>query len=214
MLKNEPMRVGAQIRKRYLIAAGAALLAALLGLVELQVSFNLDNYAPSNPAQTVMFWAISTVVFLLTVTLGFMLLRTGVKLYLERRSGREGSRIQSKLVVGALALSIVPVAFLFAFSYMILNRNLDKWFSRPGENMKVDLIDTEVALGDEVQSRAQALANWLAAEWPITSAERPCVENRIAELRVEDSAGVGQVICSTEGGGILFTARPARTAAK
>ena len=88
MLKNEPMRVGAQIRKRYLIAAGAALLAALLGLVELQVSFNLDNYAPSNPAQTVMFWAISTVVFLLTVTLGFMLLRTGVKLYLERRSGR------------------------------------------------------------------------------------------------------------------------------
>ena len=207
MLKNEPMRVGAQIRKRYLIAAGAALLAALLGLVELQVSFNLDNYAPSNPAQTVMFWAISTVVFLLTVTLGFMLLRTGVKLYLERRSGREGSRIQSKLVVGALALSIVPVAFLFAFSYMILNRNLDKWFSRPGENMKVDLIDTEVALGDEVQSRAQALANWLAAEWPRTSAERPCAENRIAELRVEDSAGVGQVICSTEGGGILFTAR-------
>ncbi|HLH43950.1 MAG TPA: ATP-binding protein [Bryobacteraceae bacterium] len=201
------MRWGAKLRKRYVIAAGAALLAVLLALVELQVSFNLDNYAPSNPAQTVTFWAISTVVFLLTVTLAFMLLRTGVKLYLERRSGREGSRIQSKLVLGALALSIVPVAFLFAFSYMILNRNLDKWFSRPGENMKVDLMDTEVALGDEVQSRAQALANWLAAEWPKAGAERACVENRIAELRVEDSAGVGQVICSMEGSGILFTAR-------
>ena len=195
-----------------MIAAGAALLAVLLGLVELQVSFNLDNYAPSNPAQTVTFWAISTVVFLLTVTVAFMLLREGVKLYLERRSGREGSRIQSKLVLGALALSIVPVAFLFAFSYMILNRNLDKWFSRPGESMKVDLIDTEVALGDEVQSRAQALANLLAAEWPTAKtagAERACVENRIAELRVEDSAGVGQVICSMEGNGILFTARAA-----
>ena len=192
-----------------MIAAGAALLAALLGLVELQVSFNLDNYAPSNPSQTVTFWAISTVVFLLTVTVAFMLLRTGVKLYLDRRSGREGSRIQSKLVLGALALSIVPVAFLFAFSYMILNRNLDKWFSRPGENMKVDLMDTEVALGDEVQSRAQALANWLAAEWPAAGAERACVENRIAELRIEDSAGVGQVICSTEGNAILFTARAA-----
>src|SRR5215469_8098560 len=142
MLRNDPMRFGAKIRKRHLVAAGAALLAGLLSLVELQVSFNLDNYAPSNPAQTVTFWAISTVVFLLTVTLGFMLLRTGVKLYLERRSGREGSRIQSKLVVGALALSIVPVAFLFAFSYMILNRNLEKWFSRPGDNIINDLTNT------------------------------------------------------------------------
>jgi two-component system, NtrC family, nitrogen regulation sensor histidine kinase NtrY len=213
------MRVGGQILKRYLIAAGAALLAVLLGLVELQVSFNLDNYAPSNPSQTVTFWAISTVVFLLAVTLGFMLLREGVKLYLERRSGREGSRIQSKLLLGALALSIVPVAFLFAFSYMILNRNLDKWFSRPGENMKVDLIDTEVALGDEVQSRAQALANWLAVsgqwsvKWPAASGEWPanrvCVDNRIAELRIEDATGVGQVICATEGNGALFTARAA-----
>ena len=201
----------AQVRKRYLIGAGIALLVILLGLVEWQVSFDFGNYAPANATQTVTFWAISTLIFLLTVTLGFMLFRTGVKLFLERQSGREGSRIQSKLVFGALALSVVPVAFLFAFSYMILNHNLDKWFSRPGENVKIDLVDTAVALGDEVQSRAQALANWLAGEHGLAPGDRNpallCVENRIAELRVEDARGVGRVICDTQGSGSLFTAR-------
>jgi two-component system, NtrC family, nitrogen regulation sensor histidine kinase NtrY len=207
------MRFRAQVRKRYLIGAGITVLVILLGLVEWQVSFDFGNYAPTNPTQTVTFWAISTLIFLLTVTLGFMLFRTGVKLYLERQSGREGSRIQSKLVFGALALSVVPVAFLFAFSYMILNHNLDKWFSRPGENVKIDLVDTAVALGDEVQSRAQALANWLAGEHGITQGDKNpallCVEDRIAELRVEDARGVGRMICTTPGSGSLFTARAA-----
>jgi two-component system, NtrC family, nitrogen regulation sensor histidine kinase NtrY len=201
------MRFPGTMRKRYTIGAGVVLLVVLLALVEWQVSFTFGNYAPKDPTQTVTFWAISTVVFLLTVTLGFMLFRTGVRLYLERRGGREGSRLQSKLVFGALALSILPVAFLFAFSYMILNRNLDKWFSRPGENTKIDLLDTAVALGDEVQSRAQALARWLADDPARLVGPQVCVENRIAELRVEDSAGIGQVICGTEGSGPLFTAR-------
>ena len=41
-----------------------------------------------------------------------MLFRTGVKLYLERQADREGSRIKTKLVAGALALSLLPVVFL------------------------------------------------------------------------------------------------------
>ena len=78
-----------------------------------------------------MFWAVSTLIFLLTVTLGFMLFRDTVKLYLERQRNREGSRIKTKLVFGALALSLLPVVFLVLFSYVILNRNVEKWFSAP-----------------------------------------------------------------------------------
>src|SRR5205814_7962003 len=118
---------------------------------------------PANAAQTFAFWAVSTIIFLLTVTLGFMLFRTAVKLYLERQSSKEGSRIKTKFVFGALALSLLPVVFLFLFSYVILNRNVEKWFSRPAEGIRLQLIDTGIALGDEVQGRAQALANWLAA---------------------------------------------------
>ena len=150
------------MRKRYLFASGLVVLAILLALVQWQVSFDFGEYEPANSAQTYVFWAVSTLIFLLTVTLGFMLFRTGVKLYFDRQRDREGSRIKTKLVLGALALSLLPVAFLVSFSYGVLNRTVDKWFTRPAEGIKFSLIDTSVALGEEVQNRAQALANWIA----------------------------------------------------
>ncbi|HVO99595.1 MAG TPA: ATP-binding protein [Bryobacteraceae bacterium] len=199
------------MRKRYLFASGVVLLAILVTLVVWQASFNFGEYGPADTAQTFVFWAVSTLIFLLTVTLGFMLFRTGVKLYFERQNDREGSRIRTKLVLGALALSLLPVAFLVSFSYGVLNRTVDKWFTRPAEGIKVNLIDTGVALGDEVQNRAQVLASWIAT-LPGVDAEdsdfsKLCVENRIAELRVESTTGIRTVCDSREGSRQLFTAR-------
>src|SRR5271166_2907608 len=129
------------MRKRYLFGSGLALLAILLTLVVWQVSFSFGEYGPATTAQTFVFWAVSTLIFLLTVTLSFMLFREGVKLYIARQSNREGSRIRSKLVLGALALTLLPVVFLVLFSWGILNRTLAKWFSRPAEGVRIDLID-------------------------------------------------------------------------
>ena len=63
------------MRKRYVFGAGLVLLAILLTLVVWQVSFSFGEYGPANAAQTFVFWAVSTLIFLLTVTLGFMLFR-------------------------------------------------------------------------------------------------------------------------------------------
>src|ERR1043166_4502673 len=141
-----------------------------------------------------------------------MLFRTGVKLYIERQSNREGSRIKSKLVLGALALSLLPVVFLVLFSYVILNRNVEKWFSRPAEGVRFELIDTGNAFHEEVQDRAQALANWIASmpEARSGSADfaKLCDENRITELRLETDRGTTENLCPPSlGGGDLFTAR-------
>ena len=209
------------MRKRYVFGGGVALLALLLTLVVWQVSFKFGEYGPADATQTILYWAVSTLIFILTVTLLVRLVRTIVKLYLDRHSGREGSRIRSKLVIGGLALSLLPVVFLFLFGWVILNRSLTKWFSAPGDNIRAELIHSAVALGEEVQGRAQALANGLAVQLPAqpgatggaAGLSQVCLSNRIAELRVEDSRGVGQVLC-TEGGDKkdgrqLFTARAA-----
>src|SRR6266542_4358231 len=116
------------MKKRALYRSASVLLVILVGLVVWQGSFDFGSYAPTDPSWTVIFWAISSLIFVLMVTLGFMLFRTAVKLYIERRSNREGSAIKTKLVIGALTLSFVPVFFLVLFSYGLLNRNLDKWF--------------------------------------------------------------------------------------
>jgi len=200
------------MRKRY--AYGSLLaLSILLALMVWQVSFNFGDYGPATAAQTVVFWAVSTLIFLLTVTLGFMLFRTGMKLYIERQSNKEGSRLKSKLFLGALALSLLPVVFLVLFSYAILNRNLDKWFSRPAEGVRTNLIDTSGALAGEVKGRAQALANWIAAmpEVHSGSANFPslCEQYRIAKLQIEDADGANRQVCPAVAGNPagLFTAR-------
>ncbi len=148
--------------RRFLHIAGLVLLIVSAGLVIWQGSFSFGEFAPTSPEQTVLYWAISTLVFLLTVTLGFMLVRTGLRLYVERRSNREGSRIKTKLVIGALALSFLPVFFLVLWSVSVLNRNLDKWFSRPAENVRVNLLEVARALERERTQPGQLGPAWLA----------------------------------------------------
>ncbi len=198
------------MRKRHLFGAGLVVLAILLTLVVWQVSFTFGEYGPTNAAETFLFWAVSTLIFLLTVTLGFMLFRETVKLVLERQRNREGSRIRSKLVFGALALSLLPVVFLVLFSYAVLNRNLDKWFSAPVEGMNIQLRDAAVGLGEEVQSRADALAHWLAAVPEVRDRTadfaKLCRENRIEELRIDTPAG-NRVLCASSASVPLFSSR-------
>ena len=194
------------MRKRYMFVSGLVLLAILLTLVFWQVSLNFGDYAPETTGQTVVLWAVSTLIFLLTITLTFMLFREGVKLYIARQGNREGSRIKTKLVLGALALSLLPVMFLMAFSWGILNRTIAKWFSRPGEGIRTSLVDTAGALDEEVQGRAQALAGWIASVPDVRTGAadfaKLCSDNRIAELRIGK-----QTVCSSNlAGGKLFEA--------
>ena len=98
------------MRKRIMYTAGVVLLAILVTAIVWLGSSSLGDLGPSSPEQTYVIWAVSTLIFLLTVTLAFMLVRNFIKLYFERHSNREGSRIRTKLVVGALALSVTPLS--------------------------------------------------------------------------------------------------------
>jgi PAS domain S-box-containing protein len=150
------------MKRRYLLGSGILALLVLLGLIMWQVSFDFGEYAPADLSQTFLFWAVSTLVFLLTVTLGFILFRTGLRLFVDRRSDREGSRIKSRLFWGAFLLSFLPVCFLVVFSYALLNRNLEKWFSRPGEKLRFDYISLANAMEEESQGRLRALGELLS----------------------------------------------------
>lgn len=195
------------MRKRIVYISGTVLLAVMIGLLVWQTSFHFGDFAPSSPEQTLVFWALSTLIFILTVTLGFMLARNFVKLYVERHSNREGSRIRTKLVIGALVLTFTPVVFLVVFSMTVLNRNLDKWFTRPGEDIKFDLNSVGAAIEREAVDRAFALADW-ASTLPETNRARAgepglrgslaemCKQRDILEMRVEPQDGGMIRLCS------------------
>jgi PAS domain S-box-containing protein len=151
------------MRRRLLYGSAALLLVFSVLLVVWQGSFNLGRFGPSNPGQTLIFWAISSLIFVLMVILGWILFRTGVKLYVERQSHREGSRIRTKLVVGALTLSIVPVFFLVLFSIDVLSRNMMAWFTRPADQQLRLFVDVASMLRKEMRDETSAQAALLAA---------------------------------------------------
>lgn len=150
------------MKQRYKFALGLTLLLILTGLVIWQGSFTVGDYGPASLQQTYVFWGLSTLIFLLTVLLAFMLFRDGVKLYVARRAGVEGSRIRTKIVIGALSLTFLPMLFLVLWSVEVLNRNLDKWFSRPGERVTFNLVEVARSLEGESRRHADALARWVA----------------------------------------------------
>ena len=150
------------MQKRLLHVLGAILLIASVTLVVWQGSFSVGSFAPDDPEQTFVFYGISILIILLMVTLGFMLARLIVKLWIERSHDRPGSRISTKLVVGALALSMMPVFFMVLFNVYVLNRTMQKWFTLPEQHELVDLATISTALERQTSDKANAEAELLA----------------------------------------------------
>src|SRR3954454_5019923 len=99
--------LGPKDRKRLIIflAAGSFVLFAIL-LSE--SSFDLPFINSSTTQQTVFLAALSALVFLLFVTLTFVLARNLIKLFAERRIGLLGSKFRTRLVSVSMLLSLRP----------------------------------------------------------------------------------------------------------
>lgn len=150
------------MKKRLLLWIGVVVLAISVVLVAWQGSFKM-GIGPSNPNQTFVFWAISILIFVLMVTLGFILFRELVRLYIARQSNQQGSRIRTKLVLGALALSCVPVFCLVLFSFEVLSRSVDKWFTNPVEHGVSIFVDAANELAREMRDEVDAQTALLAS---------------------------------------------------
>ena len=135
----------------------------LLVVVFSQTAFNLTFLRPDTTEQTLLFTALSLLVFLLLVALFFVLGRNLLKLYAERRGGVLGSKFRTKMVLGALLLSLGPVIFLFLFAYGLMNRSIDKWFSRPVEELREDSGQIATLLANYAGQNASAEAQTIAA---------------------------------------------------
>ena len=61
------------MRNRLFFYSGLAILTILVFVIVWQGSFTFGPLAPSSVEQTYIFWAVSTVIFILTVMLGFLL---------------------------------------------------------------------------------------------------------------------------------------------
>jgi two-component system, NtrC family, nitrogen regulation sensor histidine kinase NtrY len=134
----------------------------LLAILVSQTAFDLTFLRPGNNQQIVVFAALSALIFLLFVALTFVLFRNLLKLFAERRLGVLGSKFRTRMVVGALLLSFVPVMVMYFFAYGLMNRSIDKWFSTPVEEVRTDTHAMASLLAEYASQNARAEASAIA----------------------------------------------------
>ena len=149
-------------RKKAIILLTIGILL-LFGLLLSQSSFDLPFLNPDTNQQLLFFAALSAVIFLLFVALTFVLARNLLKLFAERRLGVLGSKFRTRLVVAGLMLSLLPVIVMFWFAYGLMNRSIDKWFSRPVEEVREDTSAMASLLSKYAAQNARSEANSIAS---------------------------------------------------
>ena len=152
------------MKKSLLVGIGTVVLALSVMLVVWQGAFSLGRFDPADVRQTFIFWATSILIFILMVTLGFRLFRDLVKLYIARQSDQAGSRIRTKLVLGALTITCVPVFFLVLFSFFVLGHSLQRWYTNPVDQQLDRFVNIARLLQHEMQDEVNAQAALLAAQ--------------------------------------------------
>ena len=141
----------------------AIAIIVLFGILLSQTSFDLPFLNPDTNQQLLFFAALSVMVFVLFVLLTFVLARNLLKVLAERRLGVLGSKFRTRMVVIGLLLSILPVVVMFLFSYSLMNRSIEKWFSSPVEEVRTDTAAMASLLSDYAAQNARSEATTIAA---------------------------------------------------
>jgi len=116
-------------RRLFIWALGTTVLLLLLIIVSQQLW--LWRFVPPDTASdTLVLYALSTLNFVAFVVFSFIFVRNLLKLRLERRQRQLGSKIKTRLLVYFIAISFLPIIAMAVFSYLFLNRSLEKWFGR------------------------------------------------------------------------------------
>ena len=152
----------ARRRKITVIVLAVCLLLLFLALGALN-AFNLKVLEPATTAAIFIFTAISAIGFLLFVGVLITLVRNVLKLYAEQRSRVLGVRLRTRMLWGAVLLSLVPIAFMFCFSYLLMNRAVERWFSQPAATLRDNATQIGTDLSRYASSNARAEATGLAA---------------------------------------------------
>jgi two-component system nitrogen regulation sensor histidine kinase NtrY len=159
------MTTSAHRRRGLVIALGVVVLVLTLGYAALN-AFKLQFLSPETTPEIVAFTAISAVAFLLFVGVLVLLVRNLLKLYADQKSGVMGSRLRTRMLWGAVLVSLVPIAFMFFFSYGLMNRAVDRWFSQPVRDISDSSNQLALALAQYTTANARAEAESIAASLP------------------------------------------------
>jgi PAS domain S-box-containing protein len=148
-------------QRHRLLLAGIVLTLLLAAVFTLG---SLDSpFEPRNWNDVITLYAVSSFITAALIVFGLIVSRTLLRLWAERSRQQFGARFKTKMVVGAVTISLLPVLFMFFVSYSLLNRTLARWFPRPLEIAAEQGQDTSSRFAAaEKQRLSKAAYDWAA----------------------------------------------------
>src|SRR4026208_432372 len=116
-------------RRRALLWVLGITVVLLLAIIVSQQLWLWTVVRPDTPADAVVLYALSTLNFVAFVVFLFIFVRNLLKLRRERRERQLGSKVKTRLLVYFISISFLPITAMAFFSYLFLNRSLEKWFN-------------------------------------------------------------------------------------
>ena len=179
--------MSASRKSQLFLSLGGLAIALLLAAVFTLGSLTLP-FEPRRWDQVLVLYALSTFIVAALLVFGLVLTRSLLKLWAERRAHQPGSRFKTKMVLGAIAVSFLPVVFLFLVSYALLNRTLVLWFPHPLEMASQASQELTEEFSRAAHDRMVAIAQDVATTGSAESARDTIRSFDLAFLRGADLA--------------------------
>ena len=190
-------------KQRWGLTIGGILLTLLLAAVFTFGSLDVP-YQPKSWRAVMALYAVSSFITAALLVFGLILARTILRLWVEQSRAQLGARFKTKMVVGAMALSLLPIIFMFIVSYSLINRSLLLWFPRPLEIASEETQRLLNDLGVSQLPRLRGMARQVQAEIAKPGSEylQHALANGADAVWILDGQGRplrGGVICDTQG---------------
>jgi nitrogen fixation/metabolism regulation signal transduction histidine kinase len=148
------------------------MVVSLAMLIILQSTNLWKEFTIDSSSDLLLLYALSSLNFIAFVIFGFIFLRSITKLIRERRTFELGAQIKTRLLIYFFAVSLLPIIAMAVFSYLFMNRALERWFTQiPGnvirearEVQDQSLIDRSEKL-DESARMLAAIFNEKTPDW-------------------------------------------------
>lgn len=137
---------------------GGLVFSLLALLVFLQSSNIWQSFSDETVNNRLLLYALSSLIFFAFIIFAFILLRSLLKLSRERRSLQLGAKIKTRLLIYFIGLSILPIIAMAFFSYLFMNRALDRWFTQIPVKVMIEARNVKTLRQNEI---SQMLAKLL-----------------------------------------------------
>ena len=160
-------------RKRHAwMIVGGVLVTLLAAAIFTLGSLHIPLHPEEGSSLAVLF-ALSVFIVATFLVFALILSRSLVRLWAERRSGQLGSRFKTKMVLGAMGVSLLPVVFMFFISYALVNRTLNLWFPRP---LEIANEQSGKLISNFSHREFERLSGYAAAEAEVLSGRRAAAD--------------------------------------